>query len=493
MKNFYKVLFRYSLLAFIPVAANAAGTYYTGYYQSPQQGYSSQTYAQRQATNYNTSYANSGVRYSLPSSSRTTAASNVATKNTGTQPSSKKGFWMDAGIAHENAMWRFDMKESGSILSYDNVAWNVLDVRAGYNFDAGNFGLTVDAGVKYGMQYGESAMYDDDVTNGGYFINAFCKSVDEHGNCVGYIGDRMGHALSIGTSKGGNMLGFNAGLGLTDFFKLGNVRFTPSLGYRHFSYKLTTEKNYGLSVDTTTCFEIDGEVQCDPVVIFDGNTILVRDNPYGSTSVPDDSSNFATGDTFYYYQPGKSHSYEATWSGPYIAMDMNYTINQNNAVNGRVELGLPGYKSEGDQPYRFDWAHPKSVEDKAGIGSAMHFGLGANWTTAITNSVALSIGLTYDYYSVSGADAKTYLNENYYMTEWNRMLAGGVYNINGYEVNYGGGYPSEADMLADKKNLAAQAIQSLRDACPGWVCSVNKEVESIYRSLGIRVGINASF
>ena len=479
MKNFYKVLFRYSLLAFIPVAANAAGTYYTGYYQSPQQGYSSQTYAQRQATNYNTSYANSGVRYSLPSSSRTTAASNVATKNTGTQPSSKKGFWMDAGIAHENAMWRFDMKESGSILSYDNVAWNVLDVRAGYNFDAGNFGLTVDAGVKYGMQYGESAMYDDDVTNGGYFANQY-KTRD------GEIIDSIGHALSIGTSKGGSMLGFNAGLGLTDFFKLGNVRFTPSLGYRHFSYKLTTEKNYGVAVETMTCFEIDGEDQCDPVVIFNGNLIANRDNPYVPVPVPGGvtggTSSFVTGDTFYYYQPGKSHSYEATWSGPYIAMDMDYLINQNNAVNGRVELGLPGYKSEGDQPYRFDWAHPKSVEDKAGIGSAMHFGLGANWTTAITNSVALSIGLTYDYYSVSDADAKTYLNEQYYTDLYNSIL---------YSETWGGN--EEAMLNPATGDPYAIGIKSLEALCPGWVCSVNKEVESIYRSLGIRVGINASF
>ena len=147
-----------------------------------------------------------------------------------------------------------------------------------------------------------------------------------------------------------------------------------------------------------------------------------------------------------------------------------------------MELGLPGYKATGNQPYRFDWQHPKSVEDEAGMGSALHFGLGANWTTAITNSVALSIGLTYDYYSVSDADAKTYLNETYYTDLYNSILN---------SATWGG---NEENMLnPETGDPVAINIKNLEEQCPGWVCTSSGEIESFYKSIGIRVGLNATF
>ena len=67
-------------------------------------------------------------------------------------------------------MWQFEMKNADSILRYDNIDWNVLDVNLGYDFMAGNTGVRVTAGLQYGMQANESTMIDDDITNGGYFI-----------------------------------------------------------------------------------------------------------------------------------------------------------------------------------------------------------------------------------------------------------------------------------------------------------------------------------
>ena len=119
---------------------------------------------------------------------------------------------------------------------------------------------------------------------------------------------------------------------------------------------------------------------------------------------------------------------------------------------------------------------------------AFHFGAGANWTTAITDSVALSIGLTYDYYTVSGADAKTYLNMNYYDDLYNERL----------EV-WKEKYPTDTEdymlglMEGVKGDATAMNIEYLRETCPGGVCSMDSEIESFYKSLGIRVGINARF
>ncbi len=488
--------------------ADAAGTYYTGGYQSPQNTYAQPGYVR-------TGYSQTGYtpqRYAQPATAQPRAGNYTDSDysryspyqqqqqgqpqqrgqqqqgqqkqpNSGTQ----SGFYLNGGYSYETAQWQFDMNQSGSILHYDNIAWNVFDIGAGYVF-GGNTKMQVDAGVKFGFQGAESYMVDDDITNGGYFITQW---IDEATDTV--IGNEFGQALSVGTTGGGSMFGFNVGFGLTDFFKLGNTRITPSIGYRHFNYKLKTDKNYGLSFATSACFSVpdSDEMQCDPAIIVNypgpnGTTvqqIIWRDSITDEMTVGNDAESIDTGDTYYFQQPGTSHSYEVTWSGPYLALDMVYDINQNNSVGARVELGLPGYEAIGDQPYRFDWQHPKSIEDSAGIGSAINFGLSGNWSTAITNSIMLTVGMTYNYYSVSDADAKTYLNEGFYMGVYDTILE--EWLDNGF---------TEADMLdPDTGNQTAINIKNIETECPGWVCSTSGEVNSFYKSLGIRVGFNAKF
>ena len=53
---------------------------------------------------------------------------------------------------------------------------------------------------------------------------------------------------------------------------------------------------------------------------------------------------------------------------------------------------------------------------------------------------------------------------------------------------------TEADMLDPTTGDAtALSIKEMEKTCSGWVCSANGEIESFYRSLGVRVGINARF
>lgn len=514
MKILPKFLFKCSMLIMVPAAANAAGTYYTGNYQSPQTRYSQQAYTQRTRS---ATYSQQGIsqynRDQYANAGYTTARSTQGQGGRVAQPlqmqkqtradlvadSGKEGFFLGAGISRQTSMWQFEMKEAESVLHYDNIDWNVLDVNAGYRFKAGNTPMQINAGFKYGMQAGESTMVDDDISNGGYFVTAWGTDDDKDGDIDTFLGDQVGHALSIGTSKDGSMMEFNAGLGLTDFFKWGKVKITPSIGWRYLKYELETTKNHGLALDTFTgaggCIQVPGsdELQCDPILIFidaAGITqeIAVRGDTNGdgiidindAIQIPSGYDSVNAGGSYYYDQPGVSHSYEVEWSGPYFALDMLYDINQNNYVNAYVELGLPSYNAIGDQPYRFDWAHPKSVEDEAGIGSAFHLGLGANWSTAISDSVMLSVGVTYDYYTVGDADAKTYLSEDYYTDIYYARLD--MYVADGYDEEY---------MLANDK--IAQNIVQLTEECPGWVCTSDGEIESFYKSLGVRVGINAKF
>ena len=455
MKKLSLFLINVSVMAAMPVIAGAAGTYYNGnLYQNPHSRYSAGD------GGYYNSYG-AGRGYGQQNAAVKTNTINKKSAVKTTSKAKKQGFELNFGLAHEDADWRFELDEAGSKLHYDDVSWNVISGEGAFYFgDA--VPMQIKLGLRYGKQYGESHMVDDDISEGRMWENI----IDADGNLRGVTGTP---AISAGTSKDGTQFGFNASFGLTDVFSIGKIRFTPSLGYRYLKYELSTKDNTGLMVDVLytdyapNCQEFDGEIQCIPYVGFvSGSGTLVGyatlDN---NLAIAGGASSLDLGGTYYYEQPGTSHKYKTEWAGPYVAMDMEYAINDSNTVAAGLEFGLPLYKSVGDQPYRIDWEHSKSVEDKGGFGDAYHVGLNAGWSTMFNNVVGMTIGFTYDYYKVSKADAKTFLNEEYYTD---------LYDL---------GYITETDY----NTLKAQ----------NWVLESKSEVSSVYKAMGIRAGLNIKF
>ena len=533
MKNLFRILCGVSAMSMIPAVAGAVGTYYNGnLYQNPQQRYSRggyynsygygsgrNNYAQGAYGNqYNNQY---GVERQLGMQKQ-----QMQNKKQAQQTTVKQGLVLDAGISHEIGNWEFDMNNAGSRLHYDNLAWNVFDAKGVYYF-GDNTKMQINAGFRYGMQYGDSPMIDDDISSNkavqavyygdGYAIPV---AVDTAGTIGFYEGTFLegNPAMSIGTSKDGSQLGYNIALGLTDYFTWGKMKITPSVGYRYFRHKLTTQNNKGAAIGVfsatadadgnpadamVTCLTMSGsnEIQCVPYIIsgndydkygnlfvqlvVDGNTVY---SPLygGLLEVVDDvyytlnsgGPFFDTPGTYYYEQPGTSHEYETEWYGPYLALDMEYQINQNNVFTGGIEFGLPIYDSKGDQPYRWDWAHPTSVEDKGDFGDAYHLGLNANWKTAITDSAYLSFGFTFDYYKVSDATATTYLNGSVYQKDLDKIN----------EILETGGLDPEYEEYYEGLQSDYNALRSA-----GWKIEEKKEINSIYKSMGIRVGISMKF
>ena len=146
---------------------------------------------------------------------------------------------------------------------------------------------------------------------------------------------------------------------------------------------------------------------------------------------------------------------------------MVYDVSADDELNARLELGLPAYTSTADQPYRPDWQHPKSLEDKGSIGDAYHFGLGANWLHSLSNSVMLTLGLTFDYYHVSGADATTYLNSDYYITNfyYNEAIAANEYLIEQWGSNQAS-WSDEVKEAYDSNLSIIEGIDAM--AADGW-------------------------
>ena len=488
MRKIYGSLFVVMTAMVVSDMAGAAGTYYN----------TNNVYQRYSNTGYNTNatrnYARYGQQNTTTTLNRMRTTKTMSKVSTNNNSSKKQGWIAGIGLSHENASWNFDMADAKSKLRYDAVNWNVIDGNATYYF-GNETPMQVKLGARYGKQFGDASMIDDDISGGGYLVSEW---TNEAGDAIGY---QTGHAISVGASNGGSQYGFNAAFGLTDYFKYGKVKMTPSIGYRYLKYKLTTEKNYGVALDvfdTTnlhpyeTCMSMYmGELQCDPFLLFyaengdititgrvvdsEGNVSEVIQVPSFINGSP--VNGVSAGGTYYYEQPGTSHEYTTTWAGPYLGLDMEYNIDKNNAIVGGVEIGLPVYTAEGNQPYRFDWAHPKSVEDKASFGDAVHIGLNGMWKTAITDTTMFTLGFSYDYYKVSKATARTYLNSGYYTERYNA-----------YEAAYEAATDEsvKAYLLAEMNE-----IDSYRNA--GWVLESKNEVKSMYKSMGIRIGLEMKF
>lgn len=485
MKGMPRILCGITIMSVLPLMANAAGTYYNGnMYQNPQNRYSNNTTTAAGGGFYNTYGAGRGYGQNMQNAqamqnmgTRKTTTVQTVQKTTTTAKAGtdyqKQGVYLNADLSHEFASWNFDMKNAGSKLHYDNLRWNAVSADLAYYF-GDSTPMQIKIGGKYGMQFGDSPMIDDDITSGGLWTVYPDDAVEGT------------PAVSIGTSSGGKEYGINASFGLTNVFGNDRIKVTPSIGYRYLKYELSTKDNAGAMIQVYTddahanCFNYNGEIQCAPYVGFtdvQGNEYVLVGvgglNQDGLVPITG-GSYIDLGSTYYYEQPGTSHKYETEWAGPYIALDMEYMIDNDNVVDAGIEVGLPTYKSTGDQPYRFDWAHPKSVEDKGGFGDAWHIGLNAMWSTAVSDSMMFSVGMTYDYYHVKGADATTYLNATYYQEI-----------LTYYEDLYAAGMATTADV--EQMN----ELQSLK--ADGWSLKSNGEIESIYKSMGLRIGLNIKF
>ena len=152
-KRFCSLVLNCSLIALLPGIAAAAGTYYTGNYNSPQRNYATSGYANRaRTTNYSQDTSYTRTRTVTPNDNAyigqpyngytrvvgTEQQTRTQTRTSGNATSSggnvqkENGFWLGAGLSHEFASWNFDMKSAGSKLHYDNIRWNILDINAGY-------------------------------------------------------------------------------------------------------------------------------------------------------------------------------------------------------------------------------------------------------------------------------------------------------------------------------------------------------------------------
>ena len=103
----------------------------------------------------------------------------------------------------------------------------------------------------------------------------------------------------------------------------------------------------------------------------------------------------------------------------------------------------------------------------------------------------LTLGMTFDYYHISNADATSYLNSNWYITRYkNPAIAENntLVQQNGTDLSTW----SAADRATYAENQ--ETINSINQLeARGWKQEVAGEIESLYKSMGIRIGLQTRF
>ncbi|MDR0449560.1 MAG: hypothetical protein LBG89_03855 [Rickettsiales bacterium] len=336
------------------------------------------------------------------------------------------GFTLTAHAGYDNSDFGFSMNETQSEINFNNMTWMKFGGTAGYEFAVGGVKLEVKGGFEIGSQGESGSITDDDMSQGGVFvgyagfnqtpsaptISLYSPAVN--GNQPVYFGVSQ-LIFGVGEQGQGTSLGAFASIGMGDGFQIGeSVKIKPSVGYRHEQFKaigqnmmtmavqalIVDDREIGLLKDVAT--NCNG---CQIVLTIDGETYFFG----GWVEGFDDY-----GEPFFLtlseaaYLEGVTHEYNVSWSGPFLATDIEMKTAQNSGFNLRLELGFPGYTAEADQPYRADWAHPTSIKDSAPIFSGLHYGLNLKYTAGLTDNIAVNLGWNWDYYKVDGADAETF-------------------------------------------------------------------------------------
>ncbi len=382
------------------------------------------------------------------------------------------GFYLGGNIGMAWSDFEFEMNSAKSILSWSNTTWTTLSLNGGYIMKPINkIAGMIDFGFVYGIMMDSGRAIDDDVYNGGIDTTLF--DVVNSGTGGGLISEypKSLKAFSVG-GQDGSMMGYHVAFGLKDMWSAGNVTFTPSIGYRSITQELKVEDSRAVFI------EVDSNG--NPVLYVasgtaDGKTIwgIVPWTPVDNNGdgfidgyVPSNGTGGTPLDSFYDMLSGTTHKYKATWAGPFVAMDIDNHINAANAINWRLEFGLPIYSATANWPDRGDLQHPTSFKDEGSIGQAYHIGAAMNYVGRITPKLDLVLGVVYDYYILSGGDATTNYDLSWYQDQANN--------------------PDSRITQAD--------VDYIEQTCgANGSCKTSKEIDARYKQIGARVGIVSKF
>ena len=370
------------------------------------------------------------AQYMMPTFAGTMTANGVAVPPD-TEPSTS----ISVGYSRRFADFEFETGVN-SILEWDDMIWNEINIGARHNFSLRNFDMYMYGQYSYGtMSHGGLSM--------DYDLKPFDEAFPEYGIFTISTGDQSGRSNHL-----------RLGVAAHHIWDLGGWKLSPTIGYEIFRHNLEMSNHYYpnpgvyLPLMTDTGNYVFGDELGQYYSVPIGSD--VPDNWYQVcmspedikivTNVPDGyfdgfavlGDSLATGN----YEAsmgtvpwgvetgecviiggdgpivveGTTHIYNTTWSGFYVGLEVEKQMTLKDKLRLYMQFSLPKYSSEGIWPNRTDWQQNPSFLDEGSNGS-YSYAAEMEYNYKLSDRLRLSLKVDTNYFHVGKIPGELYVAE----------------------------------------------------------------------------------
>ena len=326
-----------------------------------------------------------------------------------------------------------------SILEWDDMLFNEINVGAKHVFDIRGLDLSIYADYTHGKLAGGGLSMD-------YDLEPYDYAYPSDGIFTISMGDQSGTT---------NHLKF--GIGIHHIWDVAGWKITPHIGYEIFKHDLkmsnhiypnpgvylplmtnhgdyvfgdTAGEYYAVSVDTP----IDDDSGLYQVCMGpeDIKIVLSSGSASGNTLYPlgedlttvDYTSSLGTipwgvsegecvviGGDGMVRVDGTTHIYNTTWSGFYLGMEFEKQMTLADKLRFYVQVSMPKYSSEGIWPNRDDWQQNPSFLDE-GDNGAIAYEAEMEYDYKLSDRMSLSLKASTDYFHVGNIPGELYVAQS---------------------------------------------------------------------------------
>ena len=367
-----------------------------------------------------------------------------------------------------------------SILEWDDMWFNEINVGVHHNFTLRNFDLFAYADYSYGEMSSGGLSMD-------YDLEPYSWSDPTYGIFTVSMGDQSGRTNH-----------FKFGIGAHHIWDIAGWKLSPSIGYEIFKHNLKMSDhiypNQGIYLPmmaqngdyvfgdgdnvfytwpTNTDAPEDWYQVClspeDILVAVhvgaDGITMGAYDENMGTVpwGVGPHECVIIGGDGPIRVG-GTTHIYNTTWSGFYLGLEIEKQMTLSDKLRFYFQLGLPKYSSEGIWPNRDDWQQSPSFLDE-GSNGAYTYAAEIEYDLRLSNRLQLAVKADTNYFHVGKIGGELYVAaySAYWVDEY------------GYPIMDEDGYPIIETMPAHTEKIT----ESL--------------AEAVWRSFGLHIGFKYAF
>ena len=431
---------------FAPFAVFAANEGVPSYYQTSASPNANQLSYGRYANQGYTKYVGQGgvkqtvgtrtYTYQAPRVQMPTVFGTMTPNGIALPPEAESKTTVYAGYARRFADFEFETGVN-SILEWDDMIWNEIQVGARHNFSLRNFDMYLYGQYAYGnMSHGGLSM--------DYDLKPFDEAYPEYGIFTISTGSQTGRSNH-----------FKFGIAAHHVWDIGGWKLSPTFGYEIFKHNLEMSDHYYpnpgvyLPLMTDTGNYVFGNELGEFFSVPVG--VEPPDDLYQVCMSPEDIkvvTNAATGtssDGFLYLGDalvtgdytiemgtipwgvdggecviiggdgpviveGTTHIYNTTWSGFYVGLEVEKQMTLKDKLRFYMQFGLPKYSSEGIWPNRTDWQQNPSFLDE-GSNGAYSYAAEMEYDYKLSDRLQLSLRIDTNLFHVGKIPGELYVAE----------------------------------------------------------------------------------